>query len=401
MKSLTQFSSAVLLAAVTIYSSGVNAQSASATSPAACTQVGQTVTCTTTTTFNVPNSLNLQGQTGGGSFTLTSGAVTPVAPSGCAVSPASQSVTIGSSPTLNVSCAIGSGSYTFQWSKNGVNISNATSQTYTLSPSTDTGTPNSASYTVVVTNSAGSAPPAAPASVTVSTQSVTAPSSCSVTPASTTVSVGATQTLSASCASGTAPFGYTWYKGSAQISGANSSSYTLTSSDTASAGSQTYRVDVANSAGTSSASGTVNVNAASACSNSGSSVNSVIDVNTVYKQVGSSNLFGTANTYVIRLDVSASASTVGGLTALLSHTEGVGSQRAFRTVALSPCIGDFTSSAAVLLSTNSVGSTIDLAINDPGRGYPNLTTGTWYVNIKNTACTANTRCDTLVDWLHY
>ena len=401
MKSLMHFTSAVLLAAVTIYSSGVNAQSASATSPAACTQVGQTITCTTTTTFNVPTGLNLQAQTGGGSFTLTSGVITPIAPSGCAVAPASQSVTIGSSPTLSVTCAIGSGGYTFQWSKNGVNISNATSQTYTLSPSTDTGTPNSASYTVVVTNSAGSAPPAAPASVTVSTQSVTAPTSCSVTPASTTVSVGATQTLSASCASGTAPFGYTWYKGSAQISGANSSSYTLTSSDTASAGSQTYRVDIANSAGTSSASGTVNVNAASACSNSGSSVNSVIDVNTVYKQVGSSNLFGTANTYVIRLDVSAAASTVGGLTALLSHTEGVGSQRAFRTVALSPCIGDFTRSAAVLLSTNSVGSTIDLAINDPGRGYPNLTTGTWYVNIKNTACTANTRCDTLVDWLHY
>ena len=206
--------------------------------------------------------------------------------------------------------------------------------------------------------------------------------------------------MSASCAVGTSPFSYAWYKGGAQIGGANSSSYTLTSSDTASAGSQSYRVDISNSSGSASASGAVNVNAASPCSSNGSA-NSVIDVNVGYKQVGSSNLFGTGNTYIIRLDVSASSSTVGALTALLSHTEGVGSQRAFRTVALSPCAGDFTSSAAVLLSTNSVGSTSDLSINDPGRGVPNLTTGTWYVNIKNTACTANTRCDVLIDWLHY
>lgn len=399
MKSLKQFTSATLLAVVTIYANAVSAQSASGTAPAACTQSGQTVTCTTTTTFNLPPSFNLQGQTAGNAFTLASGVVTPVAPSGCAVTPSSQSASIGSAPTLNVACNTGSGSYTFQWSKNGTNIGGATSQSYTLSPNTDTAITNSASYGVVVSNTAGSVS-ATPATVNVSAQSATAPSSCSVTPASVSVSVGGSQTLSASCAAGTSPFSYAWYKNGAQIGGANSSSYTLTTSDTASAGSQTYRVDISNSSGSASASSTVNVNAASAC-NSNGSTNSVIDVNVGYKQVGSSNLFGTGNTYIIRLDVGASSSTVGALTALLSHTEGVGSQRAFRTVSLSPCAGDFTSSAAVLLSTNSVGSTSDLSINDPGRGVPNLTTGTWYVNIKNTACTANTRCDVLIDWLHY
>jgi hypothetical protein len=399
MKSLKQFTSSALLATVMIYASGINAQTASGTSPAACTQNGQTVTCTTTTTFNLPSGTNLQAQTGGNAFTLATGIVTPVAPSGCAVTPASQSATIGSAPTLSVACSTGSGNYTFQWSKNGTNISGATSQAYTLSPNTDTSTANSSSYGVVVSNSVGSVS-ATPATVNVSTQSVAAPSSCSVTPASPSVPVGSSQTLSASCAVGTSPFNYAWYKGGTQIVGAISSSYTLTSADTASAGSQTYRVDISNASGASSASSTVNISPVSSCSNNGSA-NSVIDVNVGYKQVGSSNLFGTANTYIVRLDVGASSTTVGGLTALLSHTEGVGSQRAFRTVSLSPCAGDFTSSAAVLLSTNSVGSTTDLSINDPGRGVPNLTTGTWYVNVKNTACTANTRCDVLIDWLHY
>ena len=399
MKSLKLFTSAMLLACITFYTGGINAQSASSTTPAACTQSGQTVTCTTTSTFNLPSGVNLQGQSGGSAFTLASGVVTPVAPSGCTVTPASQSATIGSSPTLNAFCSFGTGSYTFQWTKNGSNIIGATGQTYTLSPSTDTAVANSSSYGVVVENSAGRNI-AVGATVVVSAQSVAAPTSCSVTPSSANLSVGASQTLSASCAGGTSPFSYAWYKAGAPIGGAISSTYTLTSADTASAGSQTYRVDISNSAGASSASSTVNVSAASACTNTGST-NSVINVDSIYRQVGSSNLFGLANTYIIRLDVGASSSTAGGLTALLSHTEGVGSQRAFRTVVLSPCAGDFTSSAAIVLSANSVGNTVDLTINDPGRGVPNLTTGTWYVNIKNTACTANTRCDVLVDWLHY
>ena len=399
MKSLKQFTSAALLAAITIYSSGVGAQSASATSPAACTQSGQTVTCTTTTTFSLPSGLNLQAQTGGSGFTLSSGSPVIVGPSNCAVTPAGQSVTIGSAPTLSVTCGTGSGNYTFQWSKNGTNIASATGPTYTLSPNTDTSAANASSYNVIVANTGGSVSATA-ATVTVSTQSVVAPSSCSVTPAAATVPVGSTQTLSASCLVGTPAFSYAWFKGGVQIAGANSSTYTLTSADTASAGAQTYRADVTNTAGTGTASSTVTVNQAVACTNSGS-VNSIIDVNAGYKQVSSSNLFGTANTYIIRLDVGASSTTVGGLTALLSHTEGVGSQRAFRSLVLSPCSGDMTSAVSVPLSTNSVGTSIDLSINDPGRGVPNLTTGTWYVNVKNTACTANTRCDVFIDWLHY
>ena len=400
MKSLKQLTIAALLTAVTIHASGTSAQTASGTAPASCTQNGQTLTCVTTTTYNLPTGLNLQGQTTGSSFALSSDALTPTAPSGCAVAPASLSVALGATPSLSVACRAGSGSYTYQWTKNGTNIIGATSQAYTLTAGIDTPAANTATYSVLVVNSLGSNLASA-ATVAVSSQTAAAPGSCSVTPASASVNVGGSQTLSASCATGTAPFSFAWYKNNALIGGANSSTYTLTSSDTASPGSQTYRVDIANSAGNSGANGTVNVNAASAACTSSGSAHASIDVNVGYKQVGSSNLFGTGNTYIIRLDVGANSTTAGGLTALISHTEGVASQRAPRNISLSPCAGDFTSSAAVMLATNSGGSTAEISINDLGRGVPNVTTGTWYVNIKNAACSPSARCDVLVDWLHY
>lgn len=398
MKSLKQLMGAALVAALTIHASMVTAQAATGSSATTCTQSGSTVTCTTSTSFNLPADVNLQNQTGGSAFTLAAGVVTPVALSGCTVTPANQTVNIGASPSLSVSCLTGSAT-AYQWLKNGSTVGGATGQTYTLSPNTDTATVNSAYYQVQVTNSVNSIL-SAQATINVTSVAVVAPSSCSISPPSISVSVGGSTTLNATCGAGSAPFGYAWYKNNAPISGATSSSYTVSASDTSTAGAQTYRVDITNSGGSSSASSTVTANPAAACSSSGS-FNSTIDANSGYTQVGSGNLFGTANTYTIRIVVGASSSTVGGWAVLLSHTEGVASQRAFRTVVLSPCSGDFSSSAAVVLSNNAIGGSSELALNDPGRGVPNLTTGTWYINIKNTYCTANTRCDVLVDWLHY
>lgn len=399
MNSLKQTLGAALLAALTICAQGVNAQTAGASSPASCTQNGQVVTCTTTTTFNVPSGVNLQSQSGGGTFSLASGAPVIVAPAGCFVAPSTVLALVGAAPTLAVTCPVGSGNYTYQWTKGGTNIAGATNPTYSLSPNTDTSTANVSSYSVLVVNTGGSNY-ATPGTVTVSSQSAIAPSACSVTPASANLSVGGSQTLAVTCGTGTAPFNYVWYKGNAQIANATSSTYTLTSADTTSAGAQTYRVDVSNSGGTASASGNVTVAPVSTCSNS-TSVNATIDANSGYKQVGSSNLFGTANTYTVKVDVNASSSTVGGWAVLLSHTEGIASQRAFRTVSISPCAGDFTSPVATVLAGGAIGGSFELALNEPGRGIPNLTTGVWYINVKNTQCTANTRCDVLIDWLHY
>jgi hypothetical protein len=67
--------------------------------------------------------------------------------------PASQTVMVGQTATFTVT-ASGSGPLTYQWYKNGVAISGATSSTYTTSP-TVTGD-NGAVFTVVVSNAAGS-----------------------------------------------------------------------------------------------------------------------------------------------------------------------------------------------------------------------------------------------------
>jgi len=75
----------------------------------------------------------------------------PVAPS-ITGQPVSQSIVTGNSVTFSV-VSTGVPSPTFQWRKNGVNISGATSSSYTL---TNVSAGSVGSYTVVVTNSAGS-----------------------------------------------------------------------------------------------------------------------------------------------------------------------------------------------------------------------------------------------------
>ena len=66
--------------------------------------------------------------------------------------PSSETVTAGQSASFSVT-ATGSPTPTYQWQKNGVNIAQATSSTYTI-PSTATS--DAGRYQVVVSNSAGS-----------------------------------------------------------------------------------------------------------------------------------------------------------------------------------------------------------------------------------------------------
>jgi pectate lyase len=153
--------------------------------------------------------------------------------------PASQTVTAGSSVTFNV-VASGTAPLSYQWKKGGVDIAGATSASYTIASaqSADAG-----SYTVVVSNSAGSVTSnaatltvnAAPVAPTITTQ-----------PSSQTVSVGGTATFSVT-ASGTAPLTYQWRKDGVNLSGATAPSYSKTNVQTADAGG--YSVVVSNSAG--------------------------------------------------------------------------------------------------------------------------------------------------------
>ena len=168
--------------------------------------------------------------------------------------PQSRSVVAGSNVTFSVT-ASGS-SLAYQWRKNGSaladggNVFDATTATLTLSGVTQTDT---ATYTVVITNFAGSVTSA------VATLTVFDAPTITVQPASKTGFTGDDATFTVT-AMGTSPF-YQWRFNGAPISGATASSYTRSSAQASDAGS--YSVVVSNLAGSvTSANAILTVNAA-------------------------------------------------------------------------------------------------------------------------------------------
>jgi Abnormal spindle-like microcephaly-assoc'd, ASPM-SPD-2-Hydin/Immunoglobulin I-set domain len=155
--------------------------------------------------------------------------------------PVSQSVVVGQSATISV-VATGTGTLTYQWKKSATAIGGATAASYTT-PAT-TSSDNGAQFTVVVTDSSGSAT-SNPATLTV-TASPVAPSITSQ-PANQTVAAGQTATFSAT-ATGTAILTYQWKKNGAAISGATSASYTTPATTTADNGAL-FTITATNSVG--------------------------------------------------------------------------------------------------------------------------------------------------------
>jgi hypothetical protein len=196
---------------------------------------------------------NTAGSVTSSAATLTVNAA-PVAPS-ITTQPASQTVTAGQTASFSVA-ATGTAPLNYQWQKNSVAISGATSSSYTT-PAT-TNSDNGALFAVVVSNTAGSVTSSA-AALTVSAAPV-APS-ITTQPASQTVTVGQTASFSA-VAAGTNPLNYQWKKGGTVISGATSSSYT-TPATTSSDNGALFTVLVSNTAGSvTSSAATLTVNAA-------------------------------------------------------------------------------------------------------------------------------------------
>ena len=153
----------------------------------------------------------------------------------------SQTVNEGSSATFSVT-ATGTTPLSYQWKKDGQDISGATDATYTVSSvkSSDAG-----SYTVTVSNSAGSVTSDI-AELTVIVKPV-----IKTQPKSQTVNEGSSVTFSVA-ATGTAPLSYQWYKGSSKISGATKSYYTISSVKSSDEGN--YKVIVTNAAGSATSS---------------------------------------------------------------------------------------------------------------------------------------------------
>src|SRR5207245_2134963 len=130
--------------------------------------------------------------------------------------PASQTVTAGQTASFSVA-ATGTAPLSYQWQKNSVAISGATSSSYTT-PAT-TSSDNGAQFTAIVSNTAGNVTSNA-ATLTVNAAPV-APSILTQ-PSSQTVTAGQTASFTVA-ATGTAPLSYQWNKNGTAITGATSS----------------------------------------------------------------------------------------------------------------------------------------------------------------------------------
>lgn len=147
---------------------------------------------------------------------------------------------VGQQVTFSV---VASGSYprTYQWRKDGANLSSGTQALLTLPAVT---TADAGAYSVTITNSIGSVTSAS-ASLTVN--AATPITIASFSPADATATQGSSLTLSVSLTAGSAPFTYAWRKNGAALPGATQSQLALASLALSDAGS--YSVVVSNPAG--------------------------------------------------------------------------------------------------------------------------------------------------------
>ena len=134
--------------------------------------------------------------------------------------------------------ATGSPTPTFQWRKDGVNISGATQATLSFAAVI---TADAGGYDVIVSNAARTVTSNA------AVLTVNVPPAIAVQPASTGAGVSTSVVLRV-VATGTAPFSYQWMKNGVAVSGATSAELTLEALTFAATG--VYRVTVANIAGT-------------------------------------------------------------------------------------------------------------------------------------------------------
>lgn len=153
--------------------------------------------------------------------------------------PVAQTVAAGANVTFN-SSATGTPLPTYQWRKDGVPINGATAISLTL---TNVQASNAGAYSVVATNSAGSATSNS-ALLTVNAPTVIAPA-FTTQPASITVNAGATAVLNSTA---TDAISYRWQRNGSDLAGATSANLVLSGVTATQAAS--YRVLATNAAGT-------------------------------------------------------------------------------------------------------------------------------------------------------
>jgi hypothetical protein len=178
-----------------------------------------------------------------GAQSLYGAPVGAVAPPVIITQPGSQTLTVGQTATFAVQ-ASSAAALSYQWGKAGAALTGATGSFLTL-PSVTVA--DAGSYSVIVTNSAGSV---ASATATLTVNAVASnstggtasqPPTIVTGPVSQTVAPGGTAIFTVG-ATGTAPLSYQWRKDGASISGASSASLRLAGVQTADAGSYTVLV---------------------------------------------------------------------------------------------------------------------------------------------------------------
>jgi hypothetical protein len=295
--------------------------------------------------------------------------------------PASQTMTAGQTATFTV-VAAGTAPLAYQWHKNAVNISGATSVSYTT-PATTTSDSGS-TFAVAVTNTAGTVTSSA-ATLTVNSAPV-APT-ITTPPASQTVTAGQTATFTA-VAAGTAPLAYQWQKNAVNITGATSVSYTTPVTTTSDSGSK-FTVAVNNTAGTvTSAAATLMVNPAPApgIQVSSASLNFGSDVagsNSTQLLIITNT--GTATLTISQVNQTGSAFSVGGYTLPLNVNAGKQTTItvAFLPTSVGAATGNIsivsnalTSPTSVGLSGTGIAATLTLGISPTSLSFGNVATNT-------------------------
>lgn len=181
--------------------------------------------------------------TNSGGSTISSAATLTVTTTSIAptftTQPVSKTVTEGQSVTFSAA-ASGSPSPAYQWRKDGVAISGATGSSYAISSATLS---SAGTYTVVATNSAGSA---TSSGAVLTVNAAATPPVFTVQPVGMAVNEGEPVVLSAAATGSPMPT-YQWRLNGSAISGATGSSYSVAVADASDAG--TYTVVATNSAG--------------------------------------------------------------------------------------------------------------------------------------------------------
>ncbi|PWU12917.1 MAG: hypothetical protein C5B50_20395, partial [Verrucomicrobia bacterium] len=177
---------------------------------------------------------------------VTNSAVLALYASASATGPNNQTNCPGTTAVFSTSAA-GTGPFSFQWLKNGTNISGATSSSLTLSSVSSN---DVAIYAVIATGHCGSITNSA---------TLTLYANTAATPLTSALrNPGGSVTFSTT-ASGTGPFTYSWTFNGNVISGATSSTLTLNNLSSTNAG--TYTVQVTGHCNSASQSATLSINA--------------------------------------------------------------------------------------------------------------------------------------------